>query len=484
MQIYEDYEKSHLPSFSSSFLDKPSDNIIHSKLHGKIVFYSSTNKKYAIKAYSLENEKTLNYAVTDLSLMVRCNHPHIMKIESVHLSTKTIFFQTNGVESTLYSFIGEKSHASQKDLWMNESLSALHYLHERDIIHRDITPWSILIKDGHVLFSSFGSAETMTQNRGARAIIHNLYYTPPEIVSAFQENPLLVDYHASSDIWSLGATLYILWSGKTLVSDILEEPDDIIDYFEDWSFPIDSHYPKELTSMLELNPSNRPIIQDLIAEKSKERLGIYKRECLFKESTKNEDILWWLLGISIKISLHPRIFHLSVWYCDVLSHTMRISKLDALICLRIASRIEQNNSPVPPSQEWFLVSQMHISIEEEIAVLKSLKFDLVYSLPYDFLLKSCQENECVPVLAEAILTCAIMLPVRHVVRPSLLARICLNLASKAYNVPMEDYNKIYSKKLLWELEMIPLEVRKTLSLEYFNSDNGIDAIKGFLLKNL
>ncbi len=134
------------------------------------------------------------------------------------------FFNVNGNEYVVMEFIegqnlleAVQQHGAINEgavrAWAEQILDALIYLHERNIIHRDIKPANIILKsDGKVALVDFGLVKlfdptdprTMTAMRG----LGTAEYAPLEQFSPGMHTD------ARSDIYSLGATLYHLLTGR------------------------------------------------------------------------------------------------------------------------------------------------------------------------------------------------------------------------------------------------------------------------------
>ena len=89
---------------------------------------------------------------------------------------------------------------------------ALHYAHERELIHRDVKPGNILVTpEGHAKLSDLGLAgflnDTENDPRAGKVVGTADYLAPEQI-----RNPL--DVTPVSDIYSLGCTLYYAVTGK------------------------------------------------------------------------------------------------------------------------------------------------------------------------------------------------------------------------------------------------------------------------------
>ncbi len=89
-------------------------------------------------------------------------------------------------------------------------LGALHAAHERGVVHRDVKPGNVLVRqDGHVVLTDFGIS-TATDDPSLTTtgtLIGSPAYMSPERARGELPGP-------PSDLWSLGATLYAAVEGR------------------------------------------------------------------------------------------------------------------------------------------------------------------------------------------------------------------------------------------------------------------------------
>ena len=77
---------------------------------------------------------------------------------------------------------------------------ALEYLHQRDIIYRDLCPENAIVdKEGYICIVDFSSAKLI--NGRTYTLIGTAFYTAPEVIVGR-------GYSKSADIWSLGVMIY------------------------------------------------------------------------------------------------------------------------------------------------------------------------------------------------------------------------------------------------------------------------------------
>ncbi|KAF2018600.1 hypothetical protein BU24DRAFT_418122 [Aaosphaeria arxii CBS 175.79] len=82
--------------------------------------------------------------------------------------------------------------------------TALNYLHDRSVRHKDIKPQNILIQKGHVILTDFGLSRDFADDVGSTTsgvTPASPRYSPPEVAAYEARN-------TSADIWSLGCVFF------------------------------------------------------------------------------------------------------------------------------------------------------------------------------------------------------------------------------------------------------------------------------------
>lgn len=154
--------------------------------------------------------------IREARLAARLEHPNVVQVHDVGHEQGFHYIAMQYVEGkSLDGWLKER-----KKLTVGEALSmtkrvaaALSAAAKLGIVHRDIKPHNILIsKDGHVKVADFGLAKDEDANRSISepgVVMGTPYYMSPE-----QAKGLNVDHR--SDLYSLGATLYHMLTGKRL----------------------------------------------------------------------------------------------------------------------------------------------------------------------------------------------------------------------------------------------------------------------------
>lgn len=116
-------------------------------------------------------------------------------------------------EQSLYSYINDYSHSLESQLTMlRQVLYIIDKVHERNIVHRDISPQNILIISGMLHISDFGLGKDLDMFHSHRTTYTNAFgqfsYCAPE---QFMQ---LKDGDKQSDVYSLGKLINFIISSN------------------------------------------------------------------------------------------------------------------------------------------------------------------------------------------------------------------------------------------------------------------------------
>ena len=173
-----------------------------------------TNEPFAmkvIKKSQLKNEESKAKIITEKQIMRMCDSPFIAKLHyAFQTSTKFYFILdfVNGGE--LQSKLMEKYKFNEEltKFYGCEILMALKWLHEQNILYRDLKPKNILVdSEGHIKLIDFGLSKLNWEAKDSRKVVWGTpHYVAPEIL-------LGKEHTTSMDFWSLGVVLYEMLHG-------------------------------------------------------------------------------------------------------------------------------------------------------------------------------------------------------------------------------------------------------------------------------
>eukprot|EP01028_Stygiella_incarcerata_P006944 TRINITY_DN2833_c0_g1_i1.p1 TRINITY_DN2833_c0_g1~~TRINITY_DN2833_c0_g1_i1.p1 ORF type:complete len:1467 (-),score=347.38 TRINITY_DN2833_c0_g1_i1:173-4573(-) len=186
---------------------------------------SETGELIAVKrvAVSEKDEKSeqLKALEREIGLMKKLQHPNIVR----YLGTETrdgflnIFMEY--VPGGSISYLLEKFGGFEESVvrvYLRQILSGLQYLHDHDIVHRDIKGANILVDDkGNIKLADFGASKNLNEilqpNLGLSSICGTPYWMSPEMIRQ-------LGHDKKADIWSVGATAYEMFAGFPPYSDL------------------------------------------------------------------------------------------------------------------------------------------------------------------------------------------------------------------------------------------------------------------------
>eukprot|EP01064_Diplonema_japonicum_P024051 TRINITY_DN34525_c0_g1_i1.p1 TRINITY_DN34525_c0_g1~~TRINITY_DN34525_c0_g1_i1.p1 ORF type:complete len:514 (+),score=128.65 TRINITY_DN34525_c0_g1_i1:37-1578(+) len=189
-----------------------------------------TKEEYAAKLMSKERlgPKGMKQVKGEAGILKELDHPNIVKLKEVIEDDEVICLVMeiiNGGE--LFKRITQLQHYSEKTACelMRNFLKVLAYMHSTGVVHRDLKPDNLLLKESTedivsknkevttIKLADFGFA---TQFKGANPMLQACgtpYYIAPELLQAgvFKTKPHYVP--PPCDMWSTGVICYVLLCG-------------------------------------------------------------------------------------------------------------------------------------------------------------------------------------------------------------------------------------------------------------------------------
>jgi serine/threonine-protein kinase len=153
--------------------------------------------------------------------MARLHHPHIVLIYEVGEQDGRPYFSMEFADGgSLAQKLAGVPLPSQRAGELVEMLArAIHYAHQRGVIHRDLTPANVLLMaDGTPKITDFGLAKIFLGEPGvltpggqtlSGAILGTPSYMPPEQAAGRNK-----EIGPAGDVYALGAILYEMLTGR------------------------------------------------------------------------------------------------------------------------------------------------------------------------------------------------------------------------------------------------------------------------------
>ncbi len=174
------------------------------------------DRTVALKVIRSENLGEANFLERfdrEARALARLNHPNIVHINEYGELDGLPYLEMDYVPGgTLENLLGKLIPWSEAARFLSPVAYALAHAHQQGIIHRDVKPSNILItNNGEPMITDFGIAKIMELDRSTLVTLPGFGVGTPAYMSP--EQVLGKEIDGRSDIYSLGAVLYEMYTG-------------------------------------------------------------------------------------------------------------------------------------------------------------------------------------------------------------------------------------------------------------------------------
>ena len=236
-----------------------------------ILMYKATKKGsgniYSIIRYMKDNiddgEATKNILKEGREIMKELNHPNIIKIIDIKEDSESYNYICEFCNDNINDYMNERNEPLSEEIVqyiMKQVVSAIKYLHDKKIVHRDINTNNLFIKynseedllnknilKSKIILGGFYVSSHLKKGDNLFDCVGTYNYMAPEIISNAG------DYNEKIDIWNLGVCCFVLLYGKF--------PFKNKDYKNRMTYELKNPLSKEaisfIDSMLEIDPKKR-----------------------------------------------------------------------------------------------------------------------------------------------------------------------------------------------------------------------------------
>ncbi|KAI7899027.1 kinase-like domain-containing protein [Cokeromyces recurvatus] len=230
----------------------------------RVVHKYKKNVQLAIKRCRLDPDHEYKAAIVRELRIMASGHTNLIRLREVTLWRDDIWIAMDLQRCSVFAILCQRGLPEEHTIYITcETLKALHFLHSKAFIHRDIKCENLLLGwNGEVKLADFGLATRTTKRNRDR--LGTSKWMAPEVIREEY-------YDEKIDMWSLGITIiemmdrvpphYLIKDEYELFTTVLNEPSPTFTY----SYP--TMYMRGLVAwLLDEVPATRPSAKDVLSE--------------------------------------------------------------------------------------------------------------------------------------------------------------------------------------------------------------------------
>ncbi|KAM4020942.1 RAC-beta serine/threonine-protein kinase [Anomaloglossus baeobatrachus] len=231
---------------------------------GKVILVreKASGRYYAMKILRKDviiAKDEVAHTVTESRVLQNTRHPFLTALKYAFQTSDRLCFvmeYANGGELFFHLSRERVFTEDRARFYGAEIVSALEYLHSRNVVYRDIKLENLMLdKDGHVKITDFGLCkEGITDGATMRTFCGTPEYLAPEVL---EDN----DYGRAVDWWGLGVVMYEMMCGRLPF------------YNQDHERLFELILMEEIRFPRTLSPEAKSLLSGLLKKDPKQRLG-------------------------------------------------------------------------------------------------------------------------------------------------------------------------------------------------------------------
>ncbi|RMX63633.1 hypothetical protein DD238_007775 [Peronospora effusa] len=232
-----------------------------------LVRFKKDGRVFALKIIKKNNmdQADVQNAMEERQILQRIHHPYICGLVFAFQTNERLYLGMKYYAAgDLFYHLNIKGHLGVKDakLYGAELVLAISYLHELNILYRDLKPSNVMIdSEGHIGVVDFGLSKQHIygSNFGVKTLSGTAEYVAPEALAQSADGSR--NYGKAYDWWSLGIVIYEMLVGESPFYEENEHKMLSRIAYSDVVFPSD--FPRDAYKL----------VKGLLSKDPKQRLG-------------------------------------------------------------------------------------------------------------------------------------------------------------------------------------------------------------------
>jgi serine/threonine protein kinase len=318
------------------------------------------NEQFAMKEINwtrLSNNERLNL-VSEISLQKCSYSPQIIKYYDSYIQDEYLYIISEyATQGDLVSYITQFPHKLTDSFIANTIIHiaiGLSYLHKHNIVHRDIKPTNIFIKEeGTAVIGDLGVSKFFPKSNLLNSLNGSPLCMSPEMCSG-------TGYNEKTDIWSLGCVLYYLLKGiypytgenilqlyYRIMNGSYEPVEDKIPHYREWN--------ELLSKLLDKNPFSRSRASIICQEPFLVGISTWRIDDIQRRINSTNTIgenIWDLYHITVdkKTELTEEELHTAIQQIDNYSPKRTIELVETIPRLRLSPLLNPSSPEIISSR--------------------------------------------------------------------------------------------------------------------------------------